>query len=346
MKVSDLGEFGLIERLAAALAGRPGVVSGERLAAGIGEDAAIWLHGPSASFATIATTDTLVAGVHFLPDATPWADVGWKAIAVNVSDIAAMGGEPEFALVTLGLPGSADVGQLDELYSGVGEACEAYGVVVAGGDVVRAESMFITVALSGRAKLDAKGKPLALRRDAAQAVPAGDVVVAVTGCLGGAAGGLRALQDGLAESESTRALIMRQRRPQARLAAGSAAVAAGIRCGIDISDGLLQDLGHVCRASALGAVLRSDDLPIDPALADVFEPEQALSLAAAGGEDYELVFSGRREQIAELTRDADVPVTIIGELVDDAEARVRLLDGAGREIELAGAGWDHLRGAE
>ncbi|MCH8026047.1 MAG: thiamine-phosphate kinase [Chloroflexi bacterium] len=342
MKVSDLGEFGLIERLAAALAGRPGVASGDRLAAGIGDDAAVWLNGPRSSFATIATTDTLVADVHFLPDATPWADVGWKAIAVNVSDIAAMGGAPEFALVTLGLPASADVEQLDELYGGVGEACEAYGVVVAGGDVVRAESMFITVALCGRAELDAQGKPLALRRNAAQA---GDAV-AVTGCLGGAAGGLRALQDGLAESESTRALIARQRRPQARLAAGAAALAAGLRCGIDISDGLLQDLGHVCRASALGAVLRSDDLPIDPALADVFEPEQALSLAAAGGEDYELLFTGGREQIAELTREGDVPVTIIGEMVDDARAGVRLLDGAGREVELPDAGWDHLRGAE
>ena len=342
MKVSDLGEFGLIERLAAALAARPGVASSERLAAGIGDDAAVWLNDPRAAFATIATTDTLVADVHFLPDATPWADVGWKAIAVSVSDIAAMGGKPEFALLTLGLPGSAEVEQLDELYSGVAEACEAYGVVVAGGDVVRAESMFITVALSGRAELDTKGKPLVLRRDAAQA---GDAV-AVTGCLGGAAGGLRALQDGLAESESTRALITRQRRPRARLAAGSAALAARIRCGIDISDGLLQDLGHVCRASALGAVLRSEELPIDPALADVFEPEQALQFAAAGGEDYELLFTGGREQIAELTRQADMPVTIIGEMVDVARAGVRLLDGAGREIEVPDAGWDHLRGAE
>ncbi|MCH8949547.1 MAG: hypothetical protein IIB87_04130 [Chloroflexi bacterium] len=157
---------------------------------------------------------------------------------------------------------------------------------------------------------------------------------------------MRALHDGMEASESTRALIARLRRPQARLAAGSAALAAGIRCGIDISDGLLQDLGHVCRASALGAVLRSDDLPIDPALADVFEPEQALQFAAAGGEDYELLFSGRREQIAELTREGDVPVTIIGEMVDDARAGVRLLDSAGREVELPDAGWDHLRGAE
>ena len=342
MKVSDLGEFGLIERLAAALAARPGVASGERLAAGIGDDATVWLHGPPASFATIATTDTLVADVHFLPDATPWADVGWKAIAVNVSDVAAMGGEPEFALVTLGLPGSAGVEQLDELYSGVAEACEAYGVVVAGGDIVRAESMFITVALIGRAELDVRGKPLVLRRDIAQA---GDAV-AVTGCLGGAAGGLRALHDGMEASESTRALIARLRRPQARLAAGSAALAAGIRCGIDISDGLLQDLGHVCRASALSAVLRSDGLPIDPALAGVFEPEQALQFAAAGGEDYELLFTGGREQIAEMIKQADVPMTIIGEMVDDARAGVRLLDSTDREVELPDAGWDHLRGAE
>ncbi|MGB2695247.1 MAG: thiamine-phosphate kinase [Dehalococcoidia bacterium] len=334
MKVSELGEFGLIARLSEALGAHPTLDAADRLAVGIGDDAAVWRANGSA---LIATTDTLVAGVHFLADRAPWRDVGWKALVVNVSDIAAMGGTPEFALVTLALPENTQVEAIDELYAGVAEAAEAYGVVITGGDVVRSPTTVITIALTGRAALDDTGKALVLRRDAAQA---GDVV-AVTGQLGGAAGGLRRLRDSAKESSGP--LVERQLRPCARVQAGQAALAAGVRCAIDVSDGLLQDLGQVCRASGLGGVVWRDKLPIDPALSEVFAPEEALRFAAGGGEDYELLLIGDQQTIGAAAKQADVPVTVIGEMVIDAKQEAKLLDEAGEEVSIPSAGWDHLR---
>lgn len=336
MKVSELGEFGLIGRLAERLAGQMPPEVAARLIVGIDDDAAVWR---TEGGARMATTDTLVSGVHFLPERTPWRDLGWKALAVNVSDIAAMGGTPEFGLVTLGLTEEAEVERIDELYQGLAEACDAYGVVIAGGDVVRSPTTFVSVALSGRAELDGAGAPRVLRRNAAQA---GDVL-AVTGSLGGAAGGLRALRDGGVAPELAQPLIERHLLPQARLEAGRAARAAGVRCAIDISDGLLQDLGHICRASRLGAVVWRDQLPIDANVARAFAPEEALRYAASGGEDYELLFAAPKEQIEALRKLISVPLTVVGEMVIDARNEAKLLSEGGREIELATPGWDHLR---
>ncbi len=335
MKVSDLGEFGLIDRLVEALAAQPTMDAAGRLAVGIGDDAAVWR---ADGCALIATTDTMVAGVHFLPERTPWRDLGWKALAVNVSDVAAMGGTPDFALVTLALAADAQVEHVDELYQGLMEAAETFGVVIAGGDIVRSPTTAISVALTGQAQVDANGEPLVLRRNAAEA---GDLL-AVTGSLGGAAGGLRALREG-APDTAAHALIQRHLRPLARLREGSAALAAGIRCAVDVSDGLLQDLGHICQASRLGAVVWRDKVPIDTALAQLFEPEEALAYAAAGGEDYELVFAGGQEQIEQVAGEAEAPVTIIGEVVIDAKHQAKLLDESGREVPLPADGWDHLR---
>ncbi len=337
MKVSDLGEFGLIERLEELLAAQGSAAFSEQLVVGIGDDAAVWRADDRA---VVATTDTLVAGVHFLPERTAWRDIGWKALAVNVSDIAAMGATPEFALVTLGLPPDTETSAVEDMYRGLAEAGEAYGAVIAGGDIVRSPELFVTVALCGRAELDASGEPIALRRNAAVA---GDLI-AVTGSLGGAAGGLRLLRDGDSGSEAAQALIARQCRPQARARAGAAALAAGIRCAIDISDGLLQDLQHICKASRVGAVAWRDKLPIDPALAELFDANEALAMAATGGEDYELLVTGTREQIDTLAEQIDVAVTIIGEVVIDAGCEAKLLDEKGKEVRLKAKGWDHLKG--
>jgi thiamine-monophosphate kinase len=337
VKVSDLGEFGLIDRLAELLAARDGVAISERLFVGIGDDAAVWLADDRA---LIATTDTLVEGVHFLPERTPWRDLGWKALAVNVSDVAAMGGRSEFALVTLGLSERIEAEQIDELYRGLADAAEAFGVVIAGGDIARSENVFVTVALCGRAELDQHRQPVVLRRGGAKE---GDLL-AVTGRLGGAAGGLRLLRDGKpAASDPARSLLERHRRPQPRASVGAAAAAAGLRCAIDISDGLLQDLGHVCKSSRLGAVVWRDKVPLEPALAELF-PDEALQMATAGGEDYELLLAGQEEQLDALRMRIDVPLTVVGELVIDARHEAKLLDESGREVEVSTRGWDHLRG--
>ena len=327
MDVSDIGEFGLIERLRAALPPMSGSV-----AIGIGDDAAAWTAGDA--FA-LATTDTMVAGVHFLPDAVAWRDVGWKALAVNVSDVAAMGGTPSVALVTLCLPPSTRVDAVDELYAGIAECARAYEIDVAGGDVVSAPVLSITVALYGTAERRADGTPRFLRRDAASP---GDAI-AVTASLGGSAGGLRALAEHATGPAAT-ALIARHMRPRPRLDAGRAALAAGVRCAIDISDGLVQDLGHVCDASAVGAMVELPSVPLDAALVELF-PSDARMLAVSGGEDYELILVAPDEMLTAIGAALGTPLAIIGRITEGRG--VRLLDDKGAEVDLAAGGWDHLK---
>ncbi len=326
-RVGDLGEFALIERLRAGLPGT------ERLVLGIGDDAAVWR---AEAGAVLATTDTMVEGVHFLPDACA-EDVGWKALAVNISDIAAMGGTPAFALVTLCLPSSTPVARVDALYAGLRACSDAYGVTIAGGDVVSSPVLTITIALYGKACADEHGAPRLLRRDGGQA---GDIV-AVTGHLGAAAGGLRVLHDHTPPDDSTRTLVARQQRPQPRLDAGRAAIDSGLRCAIDISDGLLQDLGHIGAASACGADLRLDAIPVEPALHELF-PSDAVALALSGGEDYELIIVGPRDRIEAASALLDTPLVHVGAMTDDAQHGVRVLDADGREVSFEHSGWDHL----
>ncbi len=328
MKVSDLGEFGLIDRLTKAVgAERP-----ESLILGIGDDAAAWRVGDAV---VLATTDTLVEGVHFLPGRVPWLDLGWKALAVNVSDIAAMGGTPQFALVTLALPPETPTDDVDALYAGMRECSEEYGVAVVGGDVVRAPQVVISVAVLGRAELDNSGQPQLMRRDAARAGHA----IAVTGSLGDSAAGLRRLKDGAPPDDS---LVRAHLRPRPPLAAGRQAARLGVPCAIDVSDGLIQDLGHVCDLCGLGAIVRADSVPMSQELRSAF-PDEALSLACTGGEDYQLVLIAPQETMRLLRASAQVRLTVIGEMDEHPEQRPRLMDGSGKEIELAGAGWDHLR---
>ncbi|MDP9237292.1 MAG: thiamine-phosphate kinase [Chloroflexota bacterium] len=327
MDVSDLGEFGLIERLRAAIPAS----SDERLVLGIGDDAAAWR---SADGYTLATTDTMVAGVHFLPGRVRWRDVGWKALAVNISDIATMGGVPSFALVTLVVPKDMAVDALDELYSGLSECAAVYGVSIVGGDIVSAPAFAITVALMGAASAAPDGSPLLLRRDAAQA---GDAI-AVTGPLGASAGGLQLLLEGDAPAGDP--LVARHMRPRPRVEAGHAAVAAGVRCAIDVSDGLAQDLGHICDASGVDAQIRVPRVPVDAATASRF-PADALTMALTGGEDYELILVGSEARLRATEAALGAPITIIGQMVRGGGA-VHLLDADGREVSVASDGWDHL----
>jgi thiamine-monophosphate kinase len=328
VKLSDLGEFGLIERLARIV----GTPRDEDLIVGIGDDAAVWRVG--AEF-LIATTDTMVEDVHFRPGQAPWADVGWKAMAVNISDIAAMGGTPLFALVTLALPQGMPVDSVEIMYAGLAECAREYGITVAGGDVVRAPQTSITVALIGRAE-QRDGEPLLLRRDAARA---GDVI-AVTGTLGDSAAGLRRLQEGAGGDDP---LARRHLWPRPHLSPASMALKIGVTCAIDVSDGLLQDIGHICERSGVGATIRAQDVPLSDELKSAY-PDDALRLACTGGEDYELVLVADREIL-----DAIAPamglaqITVIGEIVDDVDQRVRLLDDAGHEVSFDRTGWDAFR---
>ncbi|OHD76558.1 MAG: thiamine-phosphate kinase [Spirochaetes bacterium RBG_16_67_19] len=334
MKISELGEFGLIDRLAQAFAeaGRP-----DSLLIGIGDDTAAW----KASGVQLITTDTLIEGTHFSLRYWGWRDLGWNALAVNVSDIGAMGGTPEQALLTLALPPDASVADLDELAAGLVEAGREYGTAIVGGDIVASDTLMVTVALIGRATVDTEGEPLLMTRDGARA---GDVI-AVTGYLGDSAAGLRLLLDEKqADPEAAEHLRKAHLRHRPPLAVGRMAARLSVRAAIDVSDGLLQDLGHVCRASGLGAVVRAAAVPMSPALVRSF-PGQALSLACSGGEDYQLLLVAPGHTIQQVQRVSKGPVSIIGEMVADPEHRARLLDATGKELSLPAAGWDHLREA-
>jgi thiamine-monophosphate kinase len=329
VQVSELGEFGLIERLAAVV----GAEAPADLILGVGDDAAAWRAGEQV---LLATTDTLVEGVHFLPEFAPWADVGWKALAANISDIAAMGGEPLFALVTLALPPETDVTAAEEIYAGLAECAEQYSLTIVGGDIVRAPQLSVYIALIGRAQMEGK-KLMLMRRDRAQL---GDVI-AVTGTLGDAAAGLWRLRKGAAHDEP---LVQAQLHPVPPLEAAQEAARAGIECAIDVSDGLLQDLGHICRRSGLGAVVEADSLPLSDDLRSAY-PEDALALACTGGEDYALLVTGAEEVIQQLRENAAVSITVIGRMVDAEAHTPKLLAASGTEIALPASGWDHLRQA-
>ena len=331
--VRDLGEFGLIERIAAAVsrAELPHPSSGGfTLHLGIGDDSAAWRLPQGIE---VFTTDTVVDGAHFTrAKNTSWADLGWKLWAANVSDVAAMGAVPLTGVVTLGLPPDLAVEDIDELYDGIIEACRCYGTLVVGGDVVGARDVFVTVAMNGVCA----GEPL--RRDAAQP---GDAV-AVTGPLGGSAGGLRLLREGYVPETPDAArdgLVVAHRRPQPRVESGLALLDVGVRCAMDVSDGLVADLGKLCAASGAGARIDAASVPVPPALRAVF-PEEATQLALGGGEDYELLFTGPRALVERVLAQI-AGATIVGEVTQADAGRVVVVGADGREVAVEQAGWEH-----
>ena len=337
MLVRDTGEFRLIDLLSETLAAEG--VEGPGLdtpmpRVGIGDDAAVW---EGAAGTRVLTTDAMVEGVHFDLDLTGWRDLGWKAIAVNLSDVAAMGCLPTCSVVTLGLRDDLPVEGLVEMYRGMAEVCRSHGGRVVGGDVVRSPVFFVSVAMEGEAAAsDPDGRGVILTRHAAEV---GDVI-AVTGSLGDSAGGLHLALAGETFNDSTERLRAAHFRPEPRIAAGQALASAGIRAAMDISDGLVGDLTKLCEASGVGAVVRGSGVPVSDALRSRF-PDKWLPLALTGGEDYELLFTGREETVREASKAVDVPVTVIGEIVD-ASRGVSVLDADGDVIDAERGGWDHF----
>jgi thiamine-monophosphate kinase len=262
--LAGLGEFGAIALFRELLASRMAPFEAE---IGIGDDAAVWR--PTPGHLALETTDLLIEEVHFSLRWCNWYDVGWKAMAVNVSDIAAMGGRPRAAFVSVGLSPALGREDVLALYRGLTDCAEEYEVAILGGDTVAApRAAVVNVALYGES-LDESGA--VLRRDAARA---GDVV-AVSGPLGASAAYL------LRQADEFRAAHLH---PSPRVAVGQALLLAGVRCGMDISDGLLADLGKLCAASDVGATLIAVQVPVSEAVRRLL-PEDALDLALTGGED-------------------------------------------------------------
>lgn len=323
MKVSELGEFGLIELLAKIVGG-----TGSDVLVGIGDDAACWRTDASIQ---LATSDALIQDVHFTLRTTTWRELGWKALAVNLSDIAAMGGLPKYALVSLGLPGDTEVKSVVELYEGMAELTHLFDVAIVGGDVVASPIVILSLAVVGTTQN-------ILTRSAA--VP-GDHI-AVTGYLGASAAGLVMLQRGLRfDKEIAASLREAHLKPYPRVVEGQTLARHGVRAAIDLSDGLVGDLAKLCKASGVGARLFIDRIPIHPSVHTAFRDDR-LNLALSGGEDYELLFTSSVEVIDKVKRLMPCPVTVIGEIVDEEPGRVRLFDEQGNEAKLEKGGWEHF----
>ena len=335
MKVSELGEFGLIDLLAKMVSSSQDkqFASRHQLIAGIGDDAAAWYGDASTQ---LVTTDSLIQDVHFSLSITSWDELGWKALAVNLSDIAAMGGVPKYALVSLAIPAHTEVADVTALYGGMIELAQQHEVAIVGGDTSHAPLVFITITVLGSA--GNRDKPILIR----SAAKPGDKI-AVTGCLGTAAAGLEMLTKQLQfDPEATTSLRDAFLHPLPRIAEGRLLVELGVKAAIDISDGLISDLNQICKASQVGARVEIDRVPIHPKVKANFG-DRALGLALSGGEDYELLFTARTEVIDGVKEVASCPVTVIGEIVGDKIGEVNLVDVNGNPFNLRKAGWEHFR---
>lgn len=318
-------EFALIDRVIARL--------GDTVAADIlvppGDDSAAWIPGGGAVTATI---DTMTEGTHWRASVFSMEDVGWRAIATAVSDLAAMGATPEVLLVAVILGPGLTIEEFDAAIDGMAAACREHDVRIAGGDIVRGRATAFTVTAIGATRLDRASRAITLRRDAAHA---GDAV-AVSGNPGAAAAGMRMIETGMSGIPAD-AAIQALRRPSARIALGLDAVAHGVLCAIDISDGLVQDLGHIARRSGVGIEIDLHALPLSAAAVSLLGGDVARDLALSGGDDYELALVGRAAAL-----DLLEGLTIIGRVVDQHPGEVVVRDAEGIAYPVP-PGWDALR---
>lgn len=292
MQLSEVGEFGLIHRLSSIIGGRSGDASGITL--GLGDDAAAFR--PPEGRLLVATADMLVEGIHFRRDWMSSRALGWKSLAVNLSDIAAMGAEPHFALVCIAVDPATSVEYVEGLYAGMQELAARFGTRIAGGDTVRSRA---GVTLSVTVVGSVEPERLATRDGARP----GDVLV-VTGSLGDSAAGCAALLAGPKATETVPPAVLEAHRlPQPRVAEARAAVATdAVTALMDISDGLAGDLHHICEESGVGAEVDAAALPISDACREAaarlrLDP---LQLALTGGEDYELLLAVTPEHVDEV----------------------------------------------
>ena len=315
-----LGEFDVIARYFSRSSPRSDVLLG------VGDDAALLTPPPGQ--ALVAATDTLVVGRHFLPG-TPANAIGHQALAVNLSDLAAMGAEPAWALLALSMPRS-DERWLADFADGLYALAERHGVALVGGDTVSGP-LVVTIEVLGFVPPAA-----ALLRSGARA---GDLIV-VSGGLGVAAAGLEELQSGRAAFESKDARVRRFLRAEPRLALGRA-LRGFATAAMDVSDGLLGDLGKLARSSGVGACIDLERLPVASELAAYPLAEQER-LVLHGGDDYELLFTLPADhfgQIAHFSEAGGCGLQCIGSMVPGAGVECRR-DGA--RVNVAGKGYDHF----
>lgn len=335
MKVAELGEFGLIDRLNKDLIAIPNEVI-----CGIGDDTAVLPAQDRGDL--LFTTDMLVEDVHFsLGFSSPY-QIGWKAIACSVSDIAAMGGRPSNATISLAIPRGIEVEFIDELYAGLRAAGQRYGVNIVGGDTVKtAGPIVVNVALLGWVEC---GR--AVYRSGARP---GDLI-AVTGSLGDSAGGLKILKNDLSNlpAHKKEYLLNRHLEPQPQLQLGPALAQRGLVTAMnDVSDGLASEVLEITRASNVGCVLVDQDIPISVPLFRLAAQmnTDAVEMALFGGEDYQLVFTfapDNLEVIEQIGAELGEEITVVGQITHREAGKIRR-KGTNQEVNLEPMGYNHFR---
>ena len=309
----------------AALAARVGAAKDARVLLGIGDDAAVLA---PLSGGVVLTVDTAIEGVHFRRAWAPLRTLARRAVMAALSDLAAMGAIPRAILVALALPANIDDAEFLAIVDGMADGARDGHAPLVGGNLSSSSELSITTTAVG--ELETR----VLTRTGARA---GDSVY-VTGVLGAAALGLACLSQGRGDEAAGAPFVERWRVPEARLGQGRALVLAGATACIDVSDGLVQDLGHVCAASGVAAELSVERLPMLPRQREHARAMglDAEVLALTGGEDYELVFTGPASPAL------DGIGTKIGAVLSGPIGEVRVVDGAGRQVSLGAVGFEHF----
>ena len=326
MKLHDLGEFGLIDRITA------GIADNESVIIGIGDDAAAL--APAEGQLSLVTSDMLVEGVHFdLVLSDPFT-LGRKSLAVNLSDLAAMGAKPRYFLLSLAIPTALTVEFLDDFISGLMQRAEQFDVTLVGGDTCSSKGgLVISVTAIGE-----QFPHLVVRRSGAQP---GDLLF-VTGTLGDSALGLELLRGG----ERSGRGVERHLDPEPRVTAGTMLAESGVVTAmIDVSDGLLADLGHILRLSDVGARVELEKIPLSSFYRERISrfASDPLSLALGGGEDYELLFTAHpsnKDRVFALMAETGDQVSVIGEITPGGQLSLVRADGT--EYQPVRRGYNHF----
>ncbi|MBW2482982.1 MAG: thiamine-phosphate kinase [Desulfobacterales bacterium] len=337
MSLKEIGEFGFIKKISRGCLIRP-----ENIVKAIGDDAAAFRSDPDQL--ALITTDLLVERIHFLRDAISGFDLGYKSLAVNLSDIAAMGGTAREAFVSIAIPDDCQLNYLDDIYDGIKDLAAEFDVNVLGGDTTRSKiDLIINIVVQGIVP-----STELLCRDAARP---SDVIYS-TGFLGDSKAGLHLILNQItADAEGLTSLLKAHNRPYPHLNEGRfLARQPGVRAAIDTSDGLSSDLGHIAEESKVGARLYADKIPISPNLRDFcdrfgFDP---VDYALSGGEDYTLLCTispERAEEIANaFEKEFKRPLFAIGEIT--VAKQFTLIYPDGRTKPIAPTGWDHFKAKE
>jgi thiamine-monophosphate kinase len=332
MQLSELGEFGLIDLIRDSVTRdkNPEHASWQRVLVGIGDDAAAW---QSDNHIQLATTDTLVQDIHFDLDVIKWEELGWKALAVNLSDIAAMGGIPKYALLSLALPGELKAEDISKFTNSMVHLAGEFGVAIVGGNVAIAPNVVITMTVIGCSK-----DKTILKRSTA--LPGEQI--AVTGYLGLSAAGLEMLKGkNIPDPEISNILRRAHLQPIPKVKEGQILLEQGVKTAIDISDGLIADLDHICESSKVNARIKIEQVPVHPLVKANFPNHQELALC--GGEDYELLFTADEATIAQTNQALTCPMSVIGDITEEKLAtRVTVVDSKGNIIPYKKGGWEHF----